>query len=85
MALRYNGIGDGCPYDLVSGGITGCARFDPQIVFDRPGGAILACTHARCSIARPGNHDGSAATFYLRCLLRTGDLEAERDFAVPLD
>lgn len=84
MALRYRGISDECPYELVSGSIAECPRFDPQVVFDRPDGSILTCSHVRSSIDYPAG-DGGDAAFYLRCVLRTGELEAERDFVVPLD
>lgn len=85
MALKYRGISDECPYDLVSGSIAECPRFDPQVVFDRPDGSILTCSHARCSIDYLAGDGGGDAGFYLRCVLRTGELEAERDFVVPLD
>lgn len=83
MALRYRGISDECPYDLVSGSIAECPRFDPQ-VFDRPDGSILTCSHARSSIDYHAG-DGGDAGFYLRCVLRTGELVVEREFVVPLD
>lgn len=85
MTPRYIGIGDECMYDLVSGGIAGCPRFDPQVVFDRADGAVLTCSHAHASIDYPINGEDHKGSFYLRCALRTGELEAERDFVVPLD
>jgi hypothetical protein len=85
MAPTYGGVSDECPYDLVSGSIAECPRFDPQVVFDRPDGPIFTCSHARCSIDYLAGDDGSDATFYLRCMLRTGEFEAEREFLVPLD
>jgi hypothetical protein len=85
MAVRYSGIGDQCPYDLVSRSIGGCPRFNARVVWDRPDGAIVTCTHVRGSIARHAPEEGTAATFYSRCVLRTADIQAERDYAVPLD
>lgn len=85
MAMRYHGAGDGCPYDLVSGNMAGCPRFEPRVVVDRSDEAIVTCAHVRCAIAEPGPGDGTEASFYARCVLRTGDFEAQRAFVVPLD
>lgn len=85
MTLTYSGISDRCPYELVSGSANGCPRFNPRVVFDRPDGAIVTCAYVRCSIARPDPDEDTAGTFYSRCVLRIGDVEAERDFTVPLD
>ena len=85
MTTAYSGIGDRCPFELASGGMADCPRFEARAIFDRPAGSIATCTHLRCSIARPGPGDGGAATFYARCELRTGDFEADRAFVVPLD
>jgi hypothetical protein len=85
MTLTYGGVGDRCPYELVSGSIAGCPRFEARVVFDRSDGAIVTCAHVLCSIARPAPDDGTAASFYPRCVLRTGEIEAERTFVVPLD
>ena len=85
MTSTYCGIGDRCPYELASGAMAGCARFEPRVVFDRPAGSIDTCAHVRCSIARPGSDETMSAIFYPRCVLRTGDFENERAFVVPLD
>jgi hypothetical protein len=85
MTTTYRGIGDACPYELVSGRVAGCPRFEPRVVFDRPDGSIVTCAHVRCSIARADPDDGTADAFYTRCVLRTGDLEAELAFVVPPD
>jgi hypothetical protein len=83
MTIKVSDFGGRCPYELVSGGMAGCVRFEPRVVFDRPTGPITTCAHVRCSIGQgPGR---SEATFYARCVLRSGDLEAERAFVVPLD
>lgn len=84
MANRYDGAGDRCPYDLVSGRMEECPRFAPCVMF-APGVPIVACAHLRCAIAEPGPNGGTERTFYARCLLRTGDIESERAFVVPLD
>jgi hypothetical protein len=55
------------------------------VAFDQFDSAIWSCGHARCSIERPAADDGGPRVFYLRCALRTGEVEAERDFVVPLD
>jgi hypothetical protein len=83
MAQSYRSIADRCPYDVVSQTIVACPRFTPTVAYDRFENALWSCVHARCSIDRPD--DGRRGAFYLRCSLRTGDIEAERDFMVPLD
>jgi hypothetical protein len=55
------------------------------VAFDQFENAIWSCAHARCSIDRAATADGGPGAFYLRCTLRTGDVEGERDFIVPLD
>jgi hypothetical protein len=85
MAPTYSGIGDRCPYELVTGSIARCPRFEARAVFDRSDEAIVTCVHVRCSIARPAPDEGTAAIFYPRCILRTGEIETERTFAVPPD
>lgn len=82
MTVTYTGIGDECPYDVVSGDIAGCPRFEPRAVLD---GSVVTCAHVRCSIDRHGPDGGTASSFYARCVLRSGDLEAARSFVVPLD
>lgn len=83
MAQSYRSVADRCPYDVVTQTIAGCPRFTPTVAFDQFENAIWSCAYARCSIDRPD--DGGPGAFYLRCTLRTGDVEAERDFTVPLD
>lgn len=83
MAQSCRSIADRCPYDVASQTTVACPRFTPTVAFDRFEGALWSCAHAWCSIHRPD--DGGPATYYLRCSLRTGDIEAERDFVVPLD
>lgn len=85
MATNYHGPGDRCPYDMASGSVAECPRFEPCVALDRPDGPILGCAHVRCAIADPGSTGGTERTFYARCVLRTGDLETERAFVVPLD
>jgi hypothetical protein len=85
MTTTYSGITDRCPYELASGSMARCPRFQPRIVFDRPAESVVTCAHVRCSIARADPDEGVAAAFYVRCVLRTGDIEAERAFVVPLD
>jgi hypothetical protein len=55
----------------------------PTVAFDQFENAIWTCAHARMSI--DWHATGGPAAFSLRCALRTGDVEAERDFTVPLD
>jgi hypothetical protein len=83
MAQGYRSIAGRCPYDVVSQTIVACPRFTPTVAYDRFETALWSCGHVRCAIDRPD--DGRPGTFYLRCSLRTGDVEAERDFVVPLD
>ena len=85
MTLTQSGIRNSCPYDLISGSISECPRFEPRVVLGSPHGTIITCAHARGSIARFGRDDGEIASFYSRCVLRSGNVEAERDFTVPLD
>lgn len=85
MRLTGSGISGSCPYDLISGSISECPRFEPRVVSGTPYGAIVTCAHARPAISQPGTDDGQAPTFYSRCAIRSGEVEAERDFAVPLD
>ncbi len=85
MPLSYRVTGDRCPYDIVSRNMVACPRFTPLVAADRFACTISSCAHARGSIARPAPGDAGLGSFYLRCLLRTGDVEAERDLVVPLD
>jgi hypothetical protein len=85
MAENSTSVADRCPYDIVAQTIAGCPRFMPTVVFDQFENAVLSCAHTRCSIDRAVADDGGPGVFYLRCALRTGDVEAERDFIVPLD
>jgi hypothetical protein len=85
MAQSYRSAADRCPYDIVAQTIAVCPRFTPTVAFDQLESAIWSCAHARCSIDRPATDDGGPGVFYLRCALRSGDIEAERDFIVPLD
>jgi hypothetical protein len=83
MTITHSAAGDRCPYELASGSMAGCARFEPRVVFERSTGSIATCAHVRSAIADPG--DGTAATFYPRCELRTGEIDTERTFVVPMD
>lgn len=85
MALSYRSAAGRCPYEVVTQTITECPRFVPTVAFDRFENAIWSCAHARCSIDRPAGGEGGQGVFSVRCALRTGDVEAERDFTVPLD
>jgi hypothetical protein len=85
MAQSSRSVADECPYDVVAQTIVGCPRFTPAVAFDQFENAIWSCAHARCSVDRPPTGGGGPGVFYLRCALRTGDVEAERDFVVPLD
>jgi hypothetical protein len=85
MAQSYRSVVDRCPYDIVAQTIAGCPRFTATVAFDQFENAIWSCAHARCAIDRRIADDGGPGVFYLRCALRTGDVEAERDFIVPLD
>jgi hypothetical protein len=85
MAENCTSVTDRCPYDIVAQTIAGCPRFMPTVVLDQFENAISSCAHARCSIDRPVSDASGPGVFYLRCALRTGDVEAERDFIVPLD
>lgn len=85
MATKYHGPDDKCPYELASGEVAGCASFEPRVVLERPDAPIVGCAHTRCAIAEPGPGGGTERTFYVRCLLRTGEVEPERAFVVPLD
>jgi hypothetical protein len=85
MVMKCRVLDDRCPYELASGNVAGCPRFEPCVVLDRADGSIVGCAHARCAIAEPAPSGGTERTFYARCLLRTGDVESERAFVVPLD
>jgi hypothetical protein len=85
MAPSYRSIADRCPYDIVAQTIVECPRFTRTVAFDQFENAIWSCAHARCSIDPPRADGGGPGVFYLRCALRPGDVEAARDFIVPLD
>jgi hypothetical protein len=85
MTITYSGIADGCPYEVASGGMARCPRFQARAVFDHFAESVVTCAHVRCSIAHPDPDEGGGAAFYARCVLRTGDAETEREFVVPLD
>jgi len=85
MAPSYRSAAYECPYDIVAQRIAECPRFTPTVTFDQFENGIWSCAHARCSIDRRAAHAGGPGRFYLRCALRTGDVDAEREFIVPLD
>jgi hypothetical protein len=85
MAQSHRSPADRCPYDIVAQTIAGCPRFTFSVAFDQFENAIWSCAHARCSTDRQAADDSRPGVFYLRCALRTGDVEGERDFIVPLD
>ena len=84
MPLSYESISDGCPYDAVSGSLAVCPRFAPRAVFDRLDDGVSTCAHVRCSIASVRD-DRTIGGFYLRCVLKTSEVEVEPTYTVPLD